>query len=90
MADGGRVRVSADVSSREVAVHVDDDGPGIALDVRDHVFVPFFTRKEAGTGLGLALARKVVVHHGGRIAVETSPLGGARLTVVLPLRPREG
>jgi len=84
--EGGLVRASAELGDGEVHVHVDDDGPGIPEADRQRIFVPFFTGKESGTGLGLALARKVVVHHGGRIAAETSPLGGARLTVTLPLR----
>ena len=63
---------------------------GILADVNAHpkegVFVPFFTRKEGGTGLGLALVRKVVVHHGGTIVAEDSPLGGARMSITLPRR----
>lgn len=85
--EGGRVSVSHEIAGRELVLHVDDDGPGIPPDERQRVFIPFFTRKEHGTGLGLALARKVVVHHGGRIAVEDAPSGGARLSVTLPLRP---
>ena len=87
VAEDGHVRVGAELAPGEVTVHVDDDGPGIPAEAREQVFVPFFTRKEHGTGLGLALARKVVVHHGGRIAVEVSPLGGARVSVTLPMRP---
>jgi PAS domain S-box-containing protein len=85
--DGGRVRVTHEAAPREITIHVDDDGPGIPRDERQRVFIPFFTRKEHGTGLGLALARKVVVHHGGRIAVDDAPGGGARLSVTLPVRP---
>jgi PAS domain S-box-containing protein len=84
--EGGVVRASAEMGDGEVHVHVDDDGPGIPEADRQRIFVPFFTGKESGTGLGLALARKVVVYHGGRIVAETSPLGGARLTVTLPVR----
>lgn len=83
----GRVHVSATPGDREITIHVDDDGPGIPVEDRHRVFVPFFTRKDAGTGLGLALVRKIALHHGGRVAVEESPLGGARMSLSLPLRP---
>lgn len=85
--EGGRIRVLAETRERELLVHVDDDGPGIPREDRQRIFVPFFSRKGQGTGLGLALARKVVIHHGGRLVADDSPLGGARLTVSLPLRP---
>ena len=52
---------------------------------RERVFRPFFTSKRNGTGLGLALVQKIIVFHNGRIAVGTSPLGGASLQVTLPL-----
>jgi PAS domain S-box-containing protein len=85
--DGGRIAVSAEPGDGEVTVHVDDDGPGLPPGDRERIFVPFFTRKELGTGLGLALARKIVVHHGGRIVADTAPMGGARFSVTLPHRP---
>jgi PAS domain S-box-containing protein len=83
---GGRVRVTGEPAERELLVHVDDDGPGIPAAEREKIFVPFYSRKEHGTGLGLALARKVALHHGGRLVADDSPLGGARMTVALPLR----
>lgn len=64
---------------------VDDDGPGIPPEVADDLFRPFVTSKHAGTGLGLAFCRKVAEAHGGSIDVETSPLGGARFALDLPL-----
>ncbi len=87
VADGGRIAVSCETAARGITVRVDDDGPGIPPEERQRVFVPFFTRKDHGTGLGLALVRKVILHHGGRIVVEDSPWGGARLSVSLPVRP---
>ncbi|MEM7245666.1 MAG: ATP-binding protein [Acidobacteriota bacterium] len=87
--DGGRIAVVSEASPGELLLHVDDDGPGISEGDEERVFIPFFTRKDRGTGLGLALARKVVVHHGGRITAGASPLGGARFTVALPLKDDE-
>ena len=83
---GGLIRVSAREAGGETEVLVDDDGPGIAEEDLERIFIPFVSRKDQGTGLGLALARKVVVHHGGRIRAGRSPLGGARFTLSFPLR----
>jgi signal transduction histidine kinase len=66
-------------------VTVDDNGPGVPPAAREKIFQPFFTSKRQGTGLGLALVQKIVVSHNGRVLVGTSPLGGARLQVVLPI-----
>jgi signal transduction histidine kinase len=65
-------------------ISVNDNGPGIAPEMRERVFRPFVTLKRNGTGLGLALVQKIVVFHNGRVAVGRSPSGGASLQVTLP------
>ncbi|MBS1819209.1 MAG: PAS domain-containing protein [Acidobacteria bacterium] len=74
-----------DTTAGTCTVTVDDNGPGIPPNARERIFQPFFTSKGHGTGLGLALVQKIVVSHNGRISVATSPGGGARLQVVLPI-----
>jgi signal transduction histidine kinase len=66
---------------------VEDDGPGFPAQDRDKLFVPFFTRRPRGTGLGLALCRRIIHAHGGEIDAAARPGGGARFTVHLPLEP---
>lgn len=66
-------------------ITIDDNGPGVPPDARERIFQPFITSKKHGTGLGLALVQKIVVSHNGRVSVGSSPLGGARLQVVLPI-----
>ncbi len=66
-------------------ITVDDNGPGVPVPTRERIFQPFITSKKHGTGLGLALVQKIVVSHNGRVSVGSSPLGGARLQVVLPI-----
>ncbi len=72
-------------------IAVDDDGPGIEEDAREAVFRPFFrldhsrNPETGGTGLGLAIARDIARAHGGDIVMETSPHGGLRALVRLPL-----
>jgi len=65
---------------------VNDNGPGVAPELRDRVFKPFFTSKRNGTGLGLALVQKIIVFHNGRVTISTAPEGGASFQVALPLR----
>ena len=81
----------ASISNRFVAIHVDDDGPGIAPEHREDVFRPFYrldgarNQDEGGAGLGLAIARDVARSHGGDVTLGKSPLGGLRATVRLPV-----
>jgi signal transduction histidine kinase len=66
-------------------ITIDDNGPGVPAGDRTRVFQPFYTSKPNGTGLGLALVQKIIVSHNGRVSIGTSPAGGARLEVVLPI-----
>jgi len=68
----------------QVAISVEDDGPGIAPSLVPNLFKPFLTNKVSGTGLGLAVCKKVVEEHGGSIEVDRSSLGGARFVIRLP------
>lgn len=79
------VEASVDNEKGTCTVTVDDNGPGVPSGSRERIFQPFFTSKGHGTGLGLALVQKIVVSHNGRVSAGTSPLGGARLQVVLPI-----
>jgi len=64
---------------------IDDDGPGVPVDQRERIFLPFHTTREQGTGLGLAVVHAMVQLHGGRIEVTDSDLGGARFVLWLPI-----
>jgi nitrogen fixation/metabolism regulation signal transduction histidine kinase len=70
-----------------VAIEVDDEGAGVAPELREKIFEPYVTTKSTGTGLGLAIARKLAIEHGGDLAVAPAhaPTGGARFVVFLPL-----
>jgi signal transduction histidine kinase len=85
-APGGLVALSASTPQEAVRIVVDDNGPGVPDAIRPRVFEPFFTTKPVGqgTGLGLALARRMISEMGGVLDVETSPLGGARFTITVP------
>jgi two-component system, NtrC family, sensor kinase len=86
----GRIRVSTRRTDTELLIMIGDDGPGMPPEVRDRIFLPFFTTKEVGkgTGQGLSLAHAVIVtKHHGRIDLETAPGQGAAFTLHLPLTP---
>jgi two-component system, LuxR family, sensor kinase FixL len=67
-----------------IRVSVRDRGPGIPLEVRERVFEPFFTTKTKGTGLGMAIAKRIVEEHGGRIFVSDAEGPGAEIVILLP------
>jgi signal transduction histidine kinase len=80
---GGQVVLAARPvadGARGVAWEVRDSGPGVPDELRDKIFTPFFTTREKGTGLGLAFVREIVRDHGGEIAVDRAPEGGARFS----------
>ena len=72
----------------EIEVAFQDTGNGIAAADLPRIFEPYFTTKEAGIGLGLALTRKIVEEHGGSIAVASEPGKGTRVAVRLPVARR--
>jgi signal transduction histidine kinase len=69
----------------EAVVEVTDSGPGVPEALRQRIFYPFFTTKQQGSGVGLALAHKAVTGHGGRLEVDGPAGGGATFRVRLPL-----
>jgi signal transduction histidine kinase len=85
-----QVRIGTAYREGSAELWVDDDGPGIPPEDRDRVFDRFTriddgrSRDQGGSGLGLAVVRSIVTRHGGRVWAEDSPLGGARLVIVLP------
>lgn len=89
--DGDRIDVSAAVEGRSVRISVRDHGVGIDPDVRDRLFTRFSraspsrTRRPEGTGLGLAIVAAIADAHGGTVAAEDPPGGGARFVLTLPL-----
>jgi signal transduction histidine kinase len=71
------------IAGARVQIEVGDNGAGVPDGLRQDVFLPFFTTKANGTGVGLSLARQVVLAHRGSIGVDTSPLGGALFRILL-------
>jgi len=80
----GEIRVTLEPVDSLCRVRVRDVGPGIAADVLERIFTPFFTTKARGTGLGLATAKRIVEAHAGQIAIVSSPDEGTTVIIELP------
>ncbi len=83
----GRVTVGVCCDSQHVVVRVGDTGPGIADDVRLHMFDPFYSGREAGRGLGFGLSKcwRIATDHGGSVEVEATGVTGTTIALRLPL-----
>lgn len=85
---GGAVRAGWQRRGAAVIVWVEDEGPGIANPA--NLFVPFFTTKPGGTGIGLVLSRQIAEAHGGTLTLENLPANrGARAELMLPISPSD-
>jgi PAS domain S-box-containing protein len=82
----GTLSLKAVKARHEMRITVGDTGEGIAPEAVKKIFLPFFTTKDKGVGMGLALAHKVITAHGGRVEVESRQGKGTTFTVILPLR----
>ncbi len=89
--DDARVRVGMRPAEdpEEIEIVIDDDGPGLKGRDPEELFSPFSTTKTRGSGLGLAVSRRIVEQLGGTIDLRDRPEGGARCTIVLPREPAE-
>ncbi len=84
----GEIVLSARQNDSAVTIGVRDQGPGINDEDLDHVFNPFFTTKEAGTGLGLSVVYQIVTQHCGTVKAERNPDRGMTFSVSVPLHHR--
>jgi signal transduction histidine kinase len=85
MPDGGRIDITIKADSRTMSIDFDDEGQGIADDVIEKIWDPFFTTKDMGTGLGLGVVKNIIESHGGAIQIRNNAKGGAKVTVQLPV-----
>jgi two-component system, sporulation sensor kinase E len=81
---GGRVTLRTSGDERQLAVSVSDDGEGMSAETIEKAFTPFFTTREEGTGLGLALVQRVAERHGGSVAIASTPGEETTVTLLFP------
>jgi hypothetical protein len=82
--NGGRITIRTWAEDNSVRIDVSDTGAGMTAEVQANIFLPFFTTKPDGTGLGLAVSRKIVEDHGGDIQVQSTLGAGSTFSILLP------
>jgi signal transduction histidine kinase len=80
----GHLTVSTREAGAWAELSVEDDGPGIAPEDLARIFEPFFSTKQRGTGLGLAVTQQIIREHGGELVCQSTPGAGTRFTIRLP------
>jgi nitrogen fixation/metabolism regulation signal transduction histidine kinase len=80
--ESGATKVEVSANESEIRIH--DNGSGMSPDVVDHAFIPFFTTKPNGTGIGLSLCRQIILKHGGTIRMESEEGKGTTFIITLP------
>jgi len=85
MPDGGTLTVRTEQHGQRIIVAIKDTGEGIPKEVIDKLFVPFFTTRKTGSGLGLAVTRRIIENHGGTIAVSSTPVEGTTFEIAIPV-----
>ncbi|NOY65757.1 MAG: HAMP domain-containing protein [Nitrospirae bacterium] len=86
MPEGGTMRISVEKANQEIVISVSDTGVGVDESIQEKVFEPFFTTRQRGVGLGLALTKRVVEEHGGRVKFVSKKGAGSTFTIILPER----
>lgn len=81
----GTIQLKAFYDDGGILIQVEDDGIGISNDIIEDIFVPFFTTKENGSGIGLSLSKQIMQNHNGTISVNADPKIGARFTLKFQL-----
>jgi PAS domain S-box-containing protein len=87
-AEDKQIVIASSVQKGDIIIRVLDSGPGVALNIRDKIFDPYFTTKPDGTGIGLSLCQRIITDHAGSLTVTDSELGGAEFRIEIPIKKR--
>lgn len=85
MNQGGELILSVAADEYQATIDIIDTGPGIPPDALEKIFQAYYSTKKGGTGLGLALTRRIIREHGGDLLVKSEPGKGTNFTICLPL-----
>jgi signal transduction histidine kinase len=84
MPDGGKIMIKSEDEDDYILIHIMDEGTGIPDEAKERIFTPLFTTKAKGTGLGLAVCKRIIEAHGGYINFESNEGKGTTFTIQLP------
>jgi nitrogen fixation/metabolism regulation signal transduction histidine kinase len=87
--EGNTVKISTGVHGNEVEVVVTDSGKGMSPEDMEHMFHPYFTTKEEGTGLGMVITERIITEHRGKISVQSEEGAGTSVSIKLPVIQKE-
>jgi len=92
MPDGGNIDINTGMKEKSIFLSIQDSGTGIAEEIRDKIFLPFFTTKETGkgTGLGLAVVHGIINAYKGTIEVQSKKNEGTQFTIYIPVGKKDG
>jgi len=82
----GNVAISTETEKNHVAVRIKDFGSGMDRETLENIFIPFYSRKDRGTGLGMVIVKTVIEGHHGKIHIESHPGEGSEITIRLPYK----
>jgi len=81
----GRIEISSVLNENNINLSIKDNGEGIPLEVISEIFIPFFTTKQEGSGIGLSLSRQIIRNHGGELKISSKENIGTKCDLVLPI-----
>lgn len=84
-AEKGQIRITTEMNNGFAVIFIEDNGVGMEQKTIDKLFMPFFSTKEAGTGIGLTVCKKIIEDHGGTIQVSSTPYQGTAFQIALPI-----
>ncbi len=88
MPDGGKLKIKSKKTRDNVEISFTDTGAGIPKETLERLFTPLFTTKARGMGFGLAICKRIVEVHGGKISVESTVGKGTTFTLIIPIEPK--
>jgi signal transduction histidine kinase len=83
--DSGTITCRWHIFQKEISISIADEGSGLSPEDLQKVFTPFYSRREGGTGLGLTIAKNIILEHGGSLSAQNLPSKGAQFLLILPL-----
>jgi signal transduction histidine kinase len=87
MPEGGKLTIKSKKSGGKVEIAFADTGAGIPKETLERLFIPLFTTKARGMGFGLAICKRIIEAHGGKISVESTLGKGTTFTLIIPTEP---